>query len=76
LFNASPTATYAHAALVEILTTMSARVVAAATVTLPLGAKKLDTAGMIADGRIAATLRAGIAALVAARGEPNPRVLP
>jgi NAD(P)H-dependent FMN reductase len=76
LFNASPTATYAHAALVEILTTMSARVVAGATVTLPLGAKRLNAAGMIADGRIAATLRAGIAALVAARGEPNPRVLP
>jgi NAD(P)H-dependent FMN reductase len=76
LFNASPNGTHAHAALVEILTTMSARVIGAATVTLPLGAKKLDTAGMIADGLIAAALRVGIAALVAARGEPNPRVGP
>ena len=67
LFNASPNGTYAHAALVEILTTMSARVIAAATVTLPLGAKNLDTAGMIADRSTATALQAGIAALVGAR---------
>jgi chromate reductase, NAD(P)H dehydrogenase (quinone) len=63
LFNASPTATFAPAALVEILTTMSARVIAAASVTLPLGAKRLDAEGMAADPQIAAALRAGLAAL-------------
>lgn len=66
LFNASPTSTHAHAALVEILTTMSARVIATATVTLPLGAKKLDAAGMIGDPAIAAAIRVGLAALVGA----------
>ena len=66
LFDASPTSTYAHAALVEILTTMSARVIAAATVTLPLGAKKLDADRMIADPSIAESLRIGLAELVAA----------
>jgi chromate reductase, NAD(P)H dehydrogenase (quinone) len=66
LFNASPTATFATAALVEILTTMSARVIAGASVTLPLGAKRLDAEGMAADPGIAAALRAGLAALRAA----------
>jgi len=63
LFNPSATSTHAQAALVEILTTMSARVIADATVTLPLGAKKLEVAGMIADPAIAAAIRAAIAAL-------------
>ena|SRR2546425_327437 len=65
LFNASPTATYAHAALVEILTTMSGRVIAGAMVTLPVGAKALHVASMLAHAQIAAALRAGLAALVA-----------
>jgi len=60
LFNASPTSTHAHADLVEILTTMSARVVDGASVTLPLGAKKLDAAGLAADPGIARVLRAGL----------------
>lgn len=65
LFNASPTSTYVRDALVEILTTMSARVILEATVTLPLGARQLDVAGMLADGGIAAALRAGLNALAA-----------
>jgi NAD(P)H-dependent FMN reductase len=63
LFNASPASTHAHAALIEILTTMSARVIAAAAVTLPLGAKKLDARGLAADSGVAAALRAGLRAL-------------
>jgi len=66
LFNASPTATHAPASLIEILTTMSARVITDAAVTLPLGAKRLDAAGMAADAEIAAALRAGLSALAAA----------
>lgn len=66
LFNASATSTYVQSALVEILTTMSARVIAGATVTLPLGANQLEPAGMVADARIAVALRAGLAALLAA----------
>ena len=49
---------------------MSARVIAAAVVALPVGAKQLDAAGMIADAPIAATLRAGLAALIAAADRP------
>ena len=74
-FNASPTAAHAPVALREILTTMSARVIDAAEVTLPLGAKRLDAAGMAADPGIAAALRAGLGALAAAvraRGAVSP----
>jgi chromate reductase, NAD(P)H dehydrogenase (quinone) len=63
LFNASPTSTYVRDALVEILTTMSARVILEATVTLPLGARQLDVAGMLADRDIVTALRAGLSAL-------------
>ena len=65
LFNASPTSTFVRDALVEILTTMSARVIVEATVTLPLGAKQLDVAGLLADGGITTALRAGLNALAA-----------
>lgn len=65
LFNASPTSTYVQSALVEILTTMSARVIAGATVTLPIGARQLAAARFVADPRIAAALCAGLAALLA-----------
>lgn len=67
LFNASPTSTHVYASLVEILTTMSARVIHAATVTLPLGARKLDVPGLLADDGIATALRASLAALIGAR---------
>ena len=66
LFNASPTSTYVRDALVEILTTMSAHVILEATVTLPLGARQLDVAGMLADGGIVTALRAGLSALTVA----------
>lgn len=74
LFNASPTSTFAHAALVETLTTMSARVIAAATVTLPLGARALDVPQMLANPQIATALRDGLAALLDAAKVPT--VLP
>ena len=66
LFNASPMATYAQASLTEIFTTMAASVISDAAVTLPLGAKHLDAAALVADPTIAATLRAGLTALSAA----------
>ena len=66
LFNASPTSTYVGDALVEILTTMSAKVILEATVTLPLGARQLDVAGMLADEGVVTALRAGLSALTVA----------
>jgi NAD(P)H-dependent FMN reductase len=74
LFNPSPSATHAHAALVEILTTMAANVVAAACVTLPVAGRGLEAADIVADPDLARELRSGLAALVelsSARPEPD-----
>jgi chromate reductase, NAD(P)H dehydrogenase (quinone) len=66
LVNASPRSVFAQAQLVETLSTMAARVIADASVAVPLSGKKLDEAGMLSDPEIAAPLRAAIATLVAA----------
>jgi chromate reductase, NAD(P)H dehydrogenase (quinone) len=58
LLNASFRATYAHASLTETLTVMSARVVADASITVPLdGRKGLDAAGIVGDEELAGLLR-------------------
>jgi chromate reductase, NAD(P)H dehydrogenase (quinone) len=62
LFNASPRATHAQASLIEILTTMSGRIVPEASIAVPLLGKKLDAAGIIADPEISGELQAGIVA--------------
>jgi chromate reductase, NAD(P)H dehydrogenase (quinone) len=54
LFNASQRATDAQAALRLVLSTMSARVLDAASITLPLLGAGLDAPGIDAAGRIAA----------------------
>jgi NAD(P)H-dependent FMN reductase len=66
LVNASPRSVFAQAQLAETLSTMAARVIADASVAVPLSGKKLDEAGMLSDPEIAAPLRAAIATLVAA----------
>jgi chromate reductase, NAD(P)H dehydrogenase (quinone) len=65
LLNASPRATHAQAALAETITTMSGRLVAAASVAVPLLGTRLDAVGIAADPRIAALLRGAVAALAA-----------
>ena len=65
LVNASPRSLFAQAQLAETLRTMAARVIPDASVAVPLGGKKLDEAGMLADPEVAAPLRAAIATLVA-----------
>ena len=63
LVNASPRSTFAHAQLIETLTTMSAAIVREASVTLTLAGRPSDAAAVIADrfdGRCAA-IRAGVA---------------
>jgi chromate reductase, NAD(P)H dehydrogenase (quinone) len=60
IWNASPRATHAQAALIEILTTMAGRVIAEASITVPLMGKKLDVAGIIADQEIAGELTKAI----------------
>ena len=64
LINTSPRSSHAQAALAETLRTMSARLVDAACVTLPLSGRSLDGAGIAADAVLAQALRGALAALL------------
>jgi NAD(P)H-dependent FMN reductase len=67
--NATTRARIAHASLIETLTTMSAVVVEAASIALPLGPSQRDRSSILADDAIRARLQAAIDALLAvARG--------
>lgn len=63
LLNASARATHAQAALRETLLTMSARIVEAASVTLPILGSGLDEDGIVGHAEIGGTLRAALCAL-------------
>ena len=63
LINASPRAEHAPAQLRLVLTTMSARVIEPACVTLPLLGKSMSAAEIAADERLAQSLRTVLAAL-------------
>ncbi|MBP0582383.1 NAD(P)H-dependent oxidoreductase [Labrys sp. LIt4] len=76
LFNASPRASDAQAALRLVLTTMSACIVEEASITLPLLATRLDAMGMVEDPEIAASVKAALAAFArtietSAQAEPE-----
>jgi len=60
LFNASPRATHAYAALKETITVMSARIINEASITVPLLGSQLDAAGIVADPEISRALYAAI----------------
>ena len=66
VLNASPRATHADAALREILSVMSAKILEAASVKVPVIGAKLDEDGMVSHPEIAEILKA---ALVAAKAE-------
>lgn len=69
LLNASPSGgQFAQAALLEILRTMSARVLVEASLVEPFVRKKLDSAGIVADPEAARALGASLAALASAIG--------
>jgi chromate reductase, NAD(P)H dehydrogenase (quinone) len=61
LFNTSPRAVHAEAALIEIVTTMSARIIPAASIAVPLMGRNLDADGIIADAPIADAVKTAIA---------------
>jgi chromate reductase, NAD(P)H dehydrogenase (quinone) len=61
LFNASERATDAQAALRLVLTTMSARVLDGASITVPLLGTGLDATGITADPSFAALIRTALA---------------
>jgi|SRR5580700_4926175 chromate reductase len=66
VFNSSPRAHLAHDALLEILRTMSARIIREACVVIPLLGSGLDEEGMIRDPAIAGSVRGAIQNLRAA----------
>jgi chromate reductase, NAD(P)H dehydrogenase (quinone) len=66
LFNASPHATHAQAALTEIVTVMSGRIVPEACIAVPLPGTKLDTEGIIADPEISSQIQTAIVTFVTA----------
>jgi chromate reductase len=63
IFNASPRASHADAALREIITMMSADIISQASITLPIVGARLDEEGIIAHTAIAADLRMALAAI-------------
>jgi chromate reductase, NAD(P)H dehydrogenase (quinone) len=60
LINASPRATHADAHLRLTLTTMSARLVEDASITLPLLGRGLDAEAIVGDAELSAQLRAAL----------------
>jgi chromate reductase, NAD(P)H dehydrogenase (quinone) len=60
LINASQRATHADAQLRLTLATMSARLIEAASITLPLLGRGLDADGIVADADLSARLRAAL----------------
>ena len=67
LLNPSPRAVHAQASLVEILRTMSADVIPAAQVSIPLlGRSGVDAAAIAADPELAAPIRSALTALAEA----------
>jgi NAD(P)H-dependent FMN reductase len=60
LINASPYSTHAHASLMVILQTMSARVIAEASITVPLRGRKLTASEIAVDPLMAAKLQTAL----------------
>ena len=65
-FNASPRSTYALASLTDIITIMSGRIVAAASISLSLRELHLDEAGIVAHAEIGSIVRAAVVAFARA----------
>jgi NAD(P)H-dependent FMN reductase len=69
--NAAPLSTWAHASLLETLRVMSTRVVAEASIALPLNGRRLGEVGIAADPELSGALRTAVADLVRAiEGRP------
>jgi chromate reductase, NAD(P)H dehydrogenase (quinone) len=69
LINTSQRAVHAQAQLREVLTTMSARLIDSASVTLPLWGRSLDAAGITSDLALSDQLRTALANFAFAIGE-------
>ena len=69
VINASARATHAWTSLRETLTTMAARVVPAASITVPLGGRALDANGIVEDDALSTILRSALESLTVAARE-------
>jgi NAD(P)H-dependent FMN reductase len=65
LVNTSQRAIHAQGQLREIISTMSARLIDSASITLPLMGRNLDAAGILADPELSAQLQGAVVAFVA-----------
>ena len=68
LINAAPRATHAYASLTDTLRTMTARIVADASITVPVSGRLKDEREISADPVVAPALRKALAALAAIVG--------
>jgi chromate reductase, NAD(P)H dehydrogenase (quinone) len=66
LLNTSSRGTYAQASLTETITVMTGRIIAEASVTIPILGKNIDAEGILSRPELAKPLRAAIAAFVTA----------
>lgn len=64
--NPSPHSLFAHPQLIETVSVMSARVVAEASIVVPVAGRKLDPAGILADAGLASVLSSALRALAMA----------
>ena len=64
IINLSTISDHAHASLVEIVSTMDARVIQAASITLPLRGRSLDASAIASDHAFASPLRSAINVLI------------
>jgi NAD(P)H-dependent FMN reductase len=72
VINASGRATHAWTALRDTLTVMSARVIGAASIRIPVDGRALDAGAIVGDARLAVALRTAIGELVLAALEARP----
>ncbi len=72
LINASGRATHAWASLKETLTVMSARVIVAASITIPLDGRRLGAAGIAEDAALSTVLRSALDALAQTVPDASP----
>jgi chromate reductase, NAD(P)H dehydrogenase (quinone) len=73
LLRTSSRGAFAHASLVETMTVMSAVVVIAASVVVPLDGRPLTPAAIVADSELSAIVRSALAALIHAVGTASHR---
>ena len=72
LISASPHAIWARASLTETLTVMSAKLIAEASITLPLTTNRIDETSLAANPEITFLLRTALAAFANAVGRESP----